>query len=163
MQAAYRRKEVVGPSSAGPGLTSVASPGRRPPTRDRGSNIGSVGTSRRPSPLDGTVVGLIGARPIAAPRSIDLDWQPEPLFDAWPGGWDTKFILERMEEAFLEQASAGAPGRLLDVACGRARHGTDLHRRGWKVFGLDPSLEMIARPSRRRGSRRRAPPGPRHR
>ena len=45
----------------------------------------------------------------------------------------------------LERASAGGPGRLLDVACGGAHHAPEFHRRGWQVFGLEPSPEMIAR------------------
>lgn len=50
-----------------------------------------------------------------------------------------------MGEAFLERASTGPPGRLLDVACGAAQYAPELHRRGWSVFGVEPSPEMIAR------------------
>lgn len=79
---------------------------------------------------------------------VDLDWEPEPLLADWPRGRDIDFKMVRMEEAFLEKAAAGTPGRLLDLACGAARHAPELHRRGWKVIGLEPSPAMIARARR---------------
>lgn len=81
-------------------------------------------------------------------KPTDLGWQPEPLLADWPRGLDNDFIMVRMEAAFLEKAAAGAPGRLLDLACGEARHAPDLHCRGWKVIGLEPSSAMIAKARR---------------
>jgi SAM-dependent methyltransferase len=86
--------------------------------------------------------------PLAEANPVDLDWEPEPLLADWPRGRDNDFIMVRMEDAFLKKAAAGAPGRLLDVACGAARHAPELHRRGWKVMGLEPSPAMIAKAGR---------------
>jgi SAM-dependent methyltransferase len=53
--------------------------------------------------------------------------------------------MVRMEDAFLEKAADGTAGRLLDLACGAARHAPELHRRGWKIIALEPSPAMIAK------------------
>jgi SAM-dependent methyltransferase len=76
---------------------------------------------------------------------VDLRWHPEPLWDEWPRGADTNFMMYRMEQAFLEKAGAGGPGRMLDAACGEARHAPQFERQGWQVVGLEPSPEMIVR------------------
>jgi SAM-dependent methyltransferase len=78
-------------------------------------------------------------------EDVDLRWQPEPLWDEWPRGHDTDFMLWRMEDAFLQEATAGPPGRMLDAACGHARHAPEMHRRGWQLAGVEPSREMITR------------------
>jgi ubiquinone/menaquinone biosynthesis C-methylase UbiE len=77
------------------------------------------------------------------PENVDLDWEPEPLWENWPTGRDNGFILERMEDAFADKAVVGTPGRILDVACGAARHAPELHRRGWDLLALEPSPAMI--------------------
>lgn len=84
-------------------------------------------------------------KPIEDFDTVDLSWAPEPLWDEWPKGRDTSFIMWRMEEAFLEKSLAGTGGRLLDVACGYARHAPEMHRHGWQVYGLEPSPEMVRR------------------
>lgn len=78
-------------------------------------------------------------------ENVDLGWQPEPLHEEWPSGRDTDFMLWRMEEAFEEVAVAGIPGRMLDVACGNAFHAAAFHDAGWRVYGLEPSPEMVRR------------------
>ena len=78
-------------------------------------------------------------------ENVDLGWQPEPLWDEWPKGRDTEFIMWRMEQAFVDIAKLGGSGPMLDAACGQARHVPELHRAGWQVFGLEPSPEMIVR------------------
>lgn len=84
------------------------------------------------------------------PKQVDLGWQPEPLKDDFPTGPDTHFVLERIEEAFLERAVpgariAGTKGRLLDLACGQGKHALDLVAAGWDWLGLEPSPDMIER------------------
>jgi SAM-dependent methyltransferase len=83
--------------------------------------------------------------PLADLKPTDLSWEPEPLLADWPRGRDIDFKMVRMEEAFLEKAAEGIPGRLLDLACGEARHAPELHRRGWTFIGLEPSPAMIAK------------------
>ena len=82
-------------------------------------------------------------------ESVDLGWQPEPLWDDWPKGRDTTFIMWRMEQAYADIAVKGKGGKLLDVACGDAEHIAAFHKAGWKVYGLEPSPEMIVRANER--------------
>jgi SAM-dependent methyltransferase len=76
---------------------------------------------------------------------VDLGWQPEPLWEEWPNGRDTQFVMWRMEQAFRDVAIQGGGGRMLDVACGNAFHAPEFVRAGWRVYGLEPSSEMIVR------------------
>lgn len=78
-------------------------------------------------------------------EQVDLRWQPEPLWETWPKGHDTDFIMWRMERAFADIAVAGRGGTLLDVACGNAFHAPEMHEAGWQVYGIDPSPEMLVR------------------
>jgi SAM-dependent methyltransferase len=78
-------------------------------------------------------------------ENVDLRWQPEPLWDEWPAGPDNEFVIWRVEQAFRDEAIAGAPGRMLDAACGNAFHAPAFVAAGWRVVGLEPSLEMIER------------------
>jgi SAM-dependent methyltransferase len=84
------------------------------------------------------------ARPYETEK-VDLGWQPEPLWDEWPKGPDTDFIMWRMEQAFRDVAVSGKGGKLLDVACGNAFHAHEMYAAGWQVYGLEPSPEMIVR------------------
>jgi ubiquinone/menaquinone biosynthesis C-methylase UbiE len=78
-------------------------------------------------------------------NAVDLDWEPGPLWRAWPRSRDNHFVLARIQDAFPKKAKAGTSGRVLDVACGAARNAPALHRRGWQVFGLEPSPAMIVK------------------
>jgi SAM-dependent methyltransferase len=82
-------------------------------------------------------------------ESVDLGWQPEPLWEDWPKGRDTAFVMWRMEEAYASIATKGAGGKLLDLACGDAEHVGAFHKAGWQIFGLEPSPEMIVRANER--------------
>jgi SAM-dependent methyltransferase len=77
--------------------------------------------------------------------NVDLAWQPEPLHHDWPDGLDNEFTMGRMEEAFIDQAKDGPGGRLLDIACGHARHCKELRAHGWTFIGIEPSPEMVRR------------------
>lgn len=85
-------------------------------------------------------------------ETVDLGWQPEPLWEEWPRGRDTEFVMWRMEEAFEDIAVKGRGGKLLDLACGDAEHIEAFHRAGWHVYGLEPSPEMIVRANERAAS-----------
>lgn len=80
---------------------------------------------------------------------VDLGWQPEPLWDEWPKGRDTAFVMWRMEQAYADIATRGGGGKLLDLACGDAEHIGAFHAAGWHVYGLEPSPEMIVRANER--------------
>jgi SAM-dependent methyltransferase len=49
------------------------------------------------------------------------------------------------EARFVHGLLGGAPGRLLDVACGSGRHATEFAKLGWDVTGVDYSPDLLAR------------------
>jgi SAM-dependent methyltransferase len=49
------------------------------------------------------------------------------------------------EARFVHELLGGAPGRLLDVACGSGRHATEFAKLGWEVTGVDYSPDLLAR------------------
>ncbi len=54
--------------------------------------------------------------------------------------------LTVQEARFLEQALEVSPGaKLLDVPCGHGRHAIELARRGYRVTGVDLSLDALGR------------------
>jgi SAM-dependent methyltransferase len=47
------------------------------------------------------------------------------------------------EARFVHDLLGGAPGRLLDVACGSGRHARELAKLGWEVTGVDYSADLL--------------------
>jgi SAM-dependent methyltransferase len=63
--------------------------------------------------------------------------------DFWVRAMTPAFTLPEVD--FLEKALAAQPGaRLLDLACGSARHAIALARRGYRMTGVDLSPEFLA-------------------
>ena len=49
------------------------------------------------------------------------------------------------EARFVHHLLGGAPGLLLDVACGSGRHAVEFARLGWQVSGVDYSPDLLER------------------
>jgi SAM-dependent methyltransferase len=49
------------------------------------------------------------------------------------------------EARFVHDLLGGAPGRLLDVACGSGRHAREFAALGWQVTGVDYSPDLLER------------------
>lgn len=67
-------------------------------------------------------------------------------------GWDAQHAASKPEPgpphpAVVEAASARPPGRALDIACGTGRHSLWLAQQGWRVTGLDFSIEGLTKAS----------------
>ena len=73
--------------------------------------------------------------------------------------WDERYrcgehIMSEPLPLLVKFASAGAPGRALDVACGPGRHAIFLAERGWQVTAVDASrvaIELMNAKARERG------------
>ena len=66
-------------------------------------------------------------------------WHPEEICEDIASTPDTSFLFFAWDWMVQRSASAGQPGRLLDVACGNARDITWLSHLGWEGWGIDPS------------------------
>lgn len=72
-------------------------------------------------------------------EAYQTHWHPEEIEATIPSTPDTQFIFDWWDWHVQRSASPGAPGRVLDVACGNARDITKLSAAGWEAVGLDPS------------------------
>jgi SAM-dependent methyltransferase len=66
---------------------------------------------------------------------------PTALASAVIGAWNRRRALKKPP---LAELRARAPGRMVDVGCGRGDLGAWLIRLGWKVTGVEPSPEAAA-------------------
>ncbi len=85
-----------------------------------------------------------------------LHWHPEEICGDIANTPDTAFIFGWWDSMVRNSAAPGAPGRVLDVACGNARDITYLSSMGWEGWGLDPSplqLRDAAKSAREAGQR----------
>ena len=79
---------------------------------------------------------------------IDLDtyqthWHADEICESFPLRPDTYFAFGVWDHLVEGSAAEGAPGRVLDVACGNARDITWLTGLGWEAVGMDPSLQQL--------------------
>ena len=73
---------------------------------------------------------------------VDLDWAVDEDMPPGPYPRDSQFVFRRVPELVTEVATRGAPGRVLDVACGLGGQLSLLRERGWEGWGLDASLPL---------------------
>jgi len=64
------------------------------------------------------------------------------MTDRFPGDPPSPFVVDAARRLFSQ---APPPRRALDVAMGRGRHAIALARLGWRVFGVDWSLDAARR------------------
>jgi SAM-dependent methyltransferase len=79
---------------------------------------------------------------------IDVDayqthWHPEEICEDIPDTPDSSFIFFAYDRLVRLSASAGQPGRVLDVACGDGRDILYLSELSWEGWGLDSSLLQL--------------------
>jgi len=72
-------------------------------------------------------------------KAYQTHWHPEEICHDIAATPDTSFIFRAWDYLVGVSASAGQPGRVLDVACGNARDITSLSDLGWEGWGLDAS------------------------
>lgn len=72
-------------------------------------------------------------------EAYQIDWHPEELSHGIPSTPDTALVFSAWDRLVRLSASAGEPGRVLDVACGDGRDILSLSGLGWEVWGLDAS------------------------
>lgn len=72
-------------------------------------------------------------------KDYQTRWHPDEISEDIPVTRDTSFIFSAWDRLVGLSASAGQPGRVLDVACGNARDIISLSDSGWEAWGLDPS------------------------
>jgi SAM-dependent methyltransferase len=75
--------------------------------------------------------------------TVDLAWAVEEDMPPGPYPRDSRFIFRRVPELVTAAATAGTPGRVLDVACGFGGQLALLRGRGWEGWGLDASLPLV--------------------
>jgi SAM-dependent methyltransferase len=98
-------------------------------------------------PDDGRIsfaIHLIQRSDVHEPMKFDLEayqthWHPKELREGFSNTPDTSFVFHAWDWRVERSASAGQPGRLLDVACGNARDIVALSELGWEAWGLDAS------------------------
>ncbi len=76
-------------------------------------------------------------------EAYQTHWHPEEICEAFPDTPETFFVFFAWDRLVRLSASAGPPGRVLDVACGDARDITSLSELGWEGWGLDPSALQL--------------------
>ena len=77
--------------------------------------------------------------------AIQDAWDVGTLQDAWPGGPDTKYVMDRLRILPVEVTGAGARGPILEVAAAEALHACRLTWFGSVTVALEPSPAMLTR------------------
>jgi SAM-dependent methyltransferase len=81
--------------------------------------------------------------------AIDLDWLVDEDLPPGPYPRDSQFVFQRVPQLVTEIATAGAPARVLDVACGFGGQLALLRGPGREAWGLDASLPLLRHCRRR--------------
>ncbi len=76
---------------------------------------------------------------------FQLDWDAQPLRDAWELTPDLEFGFERFMELTVETTADGATGGVLEVAAAEGINALSLRARGLDAFILEPSPAMLER------------------
>jgi len=77
-------------------------------------------------------------------EAYQTHWHPEEISEEVPGTPDTFFAFYAWDRLVRLSASAGPPGRVLDVACGDARDIRAMAESGWVGVGFDSSsLQLL--------------------
>ena len=74
---------------------------------------------------------------------IDLAWAVNEDMPPGPYPRDSRWVFRRVPELVTDRATAGRPGRVLDVACGLGGQLALLRERGWEGWGLDASMALV--------------------
>ena len=75
---------------------------------------------------------------------VDLAWAIDEDIPPGPYPRDSQLVFKRVPELVTHEATKGAPGRVLDVACGLGGQLALLREQGWEGWGLDASLPLAA-------------------
>src|SRR5436305_180109 len=91
----------------------------------------------------------LGAAPVIHPSSFIL----QPSLMTWYHEWFGEEYLElyshrdereaQQQVAFVQSQFGGVGGRVLDLACGRGRHMSELAARGYSAIGCDLSFTLL--------------------
>lgn len=73
---------------------------------------------------------------------VDLGWTVDEDIPPGPYPRDSQLVFERVPALVTREATKGAPGRVLDVACGLGGQLALLRDEGWEGWGLDASTPL---------------------
>jgi len=70
-------------------------------------------------------------------------WHYDELDESLPETADSSYFFRVWDWRVQVSASAGTPGRVVDVACGNARDITWLSHEDWEAWGVDSSMQQL--------------------